>query len=115
METPSYLKTFNPDILQSIKVGNIDIEKGTFAFEIVFYDPTDDLHTPDETGLVKKSATGTGEFRWEEGLSESEADTEDDMYPEIEWITFAGVAVSDEMWTNVHDEIYDKLPQPQVN
>ena len=115
METPNYLQNYDPDVLQSIKVRDIDIEKGTFTFDITFYDPTDDLHTPDETGLVKKSATGTGKFLWEEGLKKSEAETEDDMYPEIDWITFAGVAVSDEMWTNVHDEIYDKLPQPQIN
>lgn len=110
-DIPFYLKSYDPDILRSLTVTDIDVEKGIFKYNILFYDPTDDDfdHKSDETGLVLKKASGMGTFRYSPGLSEEEAQTEDDLYPEVEWISFGELAVSDEIRAGVFEEIDMKV------
>ena len=104
---PFYLRKYDPDILQSLTVEHVDKEKGTFRYRIVFYDPTDDDpdHPRDETGLVKKTATGIGTFTFIPGLSPEEAEEEDDTYPELESVSYGGLDVSPEMAQYVWEEI----------
>lgn len=108
MEIPNYLQTYDPNILLDLKVLSVNTDDATFKYQITFYDPTDDIHMDarDESGLVKKTATGYGSYEWSRGLPE-------DMEPEIENIFFDGLAVSDEMWLDVHEEIYSKLEEIQ--
>ena len=110
-EIPFYLKKYDPDILKRLIVGNVNYDKGTFDYEIEYYDPTDDnpKHKRDENGLVLKKGTGKGTFAWTPGLPESEAENEEDLYPTIDWIDFKGLAVSDEIWLYVHDNLYSIL------
>ncbi len=104
---PFYLRKYDADILKSISVIDVDKNKGLFKYKIVFYDPTDDVNVADGTGLVKKSATGIGSFSWVQG--DKEAENEDDKYPEIENISFGGLAVSDGMWVDVCQELEDAI------
>ena len=38
-------------------------------------------------------------------MKPEEAECEDDIYPEIEKISFNGIDVSEEIWIDVHEEI----------
>ena len=105
---PFYLQEYDPQILEELKFENIiDFKEGTFRFTIIFVDPTDDgpEHGYDETGIVKRIATLTGTFLWSPGMKPEEAECEDDIYPEIEKISFNGIDVSEEIWIDVHEEI----------
>ncbi len=114
MEIPNYLKKYDEKILQNLKILSVDVVQGTFKYQIEYHDPTDHINRvlADGTRLDKKSAVYSGTFTLEEGMISDESE-DFDLEPEIKGISFGGLAVSNDMWMDVHDEIYSIIKNVQ--